>query len=240
MNLKALRRDDRILKRVYTIKDRRLYTKEDISILFPARYEQGSMLTISKTVNVVGVFATVDKISKFGVTKLPATVSLTPAAITDIDINGKIYKELLFKANSYVTESIEFIPSKDIAYAILDEWIVRNNNIPFFLGYEDLLDIMLKLPPLTGTTLGLPITDVSTFIAYIARDSKNRFLRENHTRDEILKMSSITFRGLTDVDKGYKNVASLLANGTFLDKGLTSGLNMENPPVTELGKTMSK
>lgn len=239
MDFTTMKRDDN-LKSDILVKDGDIIkAKDDFSIVFPSRFMDVGLATMGRTLDVVGIYAFV-KDDRYYVGKMPVQVSMLPSIITDIQIGGKVYKELIFKKGQQVYADRNFIPNQELVYIMLEEFAIKSNNIPDYVGYEDLINIFITGSELTGAEIGSSIIDIAVFTSIITRDKDNNYIRENHSRKQIIAMKKLTYVGLTNFNKGLKNVASLISGGAYLQEGITSALTFDNPPVTEMGKTMSK
>jgi len=239
MKLFATKRDDKGISRLLTKKGEKSIASDDLYIIFPDRFITVGLASFSREISLFGSFI-VGNDDFYSLVTFPVRFSLSPTSIEDIDYEGKPYKKLLYRKGDVVMASMEGIPIKDDIYLSLSEFIIKSNNKPPYVNYEDLMKLFIRGSELMGVNLGGSIVDIALYVSVIARDSKNRYVREKHSRDEINKMDDIAYIGLTDYDKGLTNVASLISGGAYLNKGLTTALTMEDPPETELGKVLSK
>lgn len=241
MDITKLKRDDRVLKRVLFHKDDKIHTKEDITVLFPERYMTIGLAEISRFVSLYGAIIVIDSKGSYGVLLFPSTIRFTPNAIQDEKINDKPYKALVFKKDTAITYDDMTIPLTEYIYDIYDDWLIKSNNIPFYMGYEDIIKLFIKSHELTGSSVGKSLMDIALPLSIIARSESNEYLRTAHSRAEIVKMRDVRYVGLNDYDKGFKNVASLISNGAYLDKGINAALALsKDAEVTDLGVILSK
>ena len=209
-----------------------IFTNSKLFIIFPDRYLKRELALIGREISVFGHFILVDETGNYILINFPAKVTLTPNSIDDITIDDKEYKLLEFNPNSYIIEDTRYIPDNDDIFKLFDDFLIRNNNIPFYMGYEDLLNLFIRAVDITGSKLALNPVGVATLVSIVGRDKDYDFIRIKKNKKDILK-SKIKWVGLNNVDKAYKNIMSMIT-GNYLDKGLTAALQINKPSPTDI------
>jgi len=237
MDLLGLKHDPKHFDKILIEKGESLLTSEDVSIFFPSRYLKVGLGSIERVVTVLAVFYIVHE-DKCILIKNPYKVKTMPSGIKDHKIEDTDWKELMYQKGGTILENMSAVPSQDDSYTILDDWFIKSGNLPL-LGYEDIMDVILEGPEISGVSFGKAIVDVALFLSVIARDKDNKFLREKHTREQIVAMKKIKYVGLSNFDQGYQDAVSYIASGAHLDKGVTAVLKMgDESPETDLDKRL--
>lgn len=239
MDIGKLKRNDNLTEALLLEGKDNTLAKKDFFIIYPERFHTVGLAAIKREISLFGQFFLSDG-KEFTVVTYPARLSIPPAPMGIIKINDIAFRKIDFKKDAIVFSSFEAIPIKDDIYLMLSEYIVKSNNIPFYLGYEDLIKLFVKGAKTYNIALGSTVVDACLFISLIARDEGNNFLRENYTKEEIRRMKEITFTGLTDFSKGLKDVPALISGGAYLTTGVNTALTIDNPETTDIGKVLSR
>lgn len=200
--------------------------EEDIFVYYPIRFIF-SGLANNKT--VLGVVMVSDINGNYTVLNLPVQVEFNSVETNEVDIDGVKFKRMTIEKGGRLFKHNKYIPSLDDTYAMLEDWIIMSNNIPFYIDYQTLLDVQLKSYRLIGGTLGKDILSISILISIIARDkTSNEFYR--------LKKGELKWVGLSDKNLSYNNLTSMIGPGTNLEKGINAGLNLDIEDNSTLSK----
>jgi hypothetical protein len=228
-----LQRDDSYIS---SLVDKNMIPKEDLYIVFPSRFLKVDLASIGRYVITLGVFIITDG-KKYKLVNFPAKLTLSPYSIQDIVYEDKSYQVLSFRKGQPIFNTNKYIPSKDDIEILFDDFVIKNNNIPFYIGYIDLLEIFLKGSQITGNSKGSRISEFSALLAIIARDSNNDYIRYHKLKD--IKNMKIKYVGYSNVASAYKNTFSNLS-GAYMDKGITSSLANDNPVKTDIEDVFNK
>ena len=232
MDITKLKRDDQYIKHLITDKKTSFIAKKNLSILFPSRFIDKGLSVISNEIKIFGVFIIFDDTMKYAIVNNPVSLLTEPVTISDVTIDDKDYKLLTYISGSKIISDTRIIPDPGDSFTLLDDWIVRSGNIPFYLGYEDIMNVFIRSSSLTGTPIGRNPQAIGALISIIGRDKTNEFIRVNHSKKEIGKMR-IDYVGFNNVARAYKNTISMIT-GNYLDQGMTAALNTENPSKTDI------
>ena len=220
------------IKRLITDNKTSFIAKTNLSVLFPSRFMDKSLSEISSEIRIFGVFIIFDDSMRYALVNNPVKLLTEPVTISDVTVNDKDYKLLTYIKGSNIISDTRIIPDQGDSFTLLDDWIIRSNNIPFYLGYEDLMNVFIRSSTLTGTPIGQNPQAIGALVSIIARDKTNEFVRVNHDKKQIAKMD-VDYVGFNNVPRAYKNTMSMLT-GNYLDQGMTAALNTDNPSATDI------
>ena len=167
-----LKRDPEFFKKnLYVGKDRGLYTKVDMVIHVPERYQERHLATINGDgVFVLGIFAMVSG-ERYSVVTVNSMVRLTPYDTVSTVIDDERYLVFHFKANSKVYHSIDLVQKRNLVYYIYAEFVAKGK-FPWFYGYEDASRLFESSQDYAGVSLAHPHV-LDMMISMTLRDPAN-------------------------------------------------------------------
>lgn len=240
-DINNLKRNDKLVFDKLTQDSGTIKCKETLYVVFPERYLSVGLATITKTINVFGVIIIVDENNNYALLKITNVIETEPSVI-DTVVHAKSDKTYTFfkyeKGGSFASR-LECLMDKDNIPKILDEWLSKNGNIPFYLSYSDILEVFTASVVVTGSGIAANPVAVATLLSIIARDDNNDFICASKMTKEQIDNYDITYVGLSNVAKGYKNIMGNLM-GNYMAKGMTASLLIDKPNVTDLEKTLKK
>jgi len=203
---------------------------ESLYVIYPTRYLNPN-IDLADDNLVLGVVAVANEKGEYTTLNMPAKLSFNYVETSDILIDGKEYKKLKIEKGTPLFKDKRYIPTLDDTYNLLNDWFINSNNIPFYVDYSFLLDVMLKSYSIVGGTLAKDIIGISMLISIIGRDKKtNKYYRQT-------KMTETpNWVGLSDKNLSYKNLSSMILPGTYLEKGINAGINLEEEDESALGR----
>ena len=207
---------------------------EDAYVLYPARYLKVGLESDDR---VFGVVALSDVNGNYIMLNMPVKVAFNYSSISDEKINDVLYKKMVIKKGTPLFKDKQFIPTLDDTYAMLNDWIISSNNIPFYVGYEDLVKIGFKNYLLEGGGVAQGLFDFSMMVSVIARvkGGKDFYRTKYEYSDDDSKFDWV---GLSNKNRSYNNLSSMIGPGTYLEQGINAGLNLETDDDSALSKML--
>ena len=200
--------------------------KEDCWILYPARYHK---VELADQHRIFGVVAIIDENNNYILMNLPVKVKFNFTEVSTLVIDDITYKKLKIEKGTPLFSDKEFVSTKDDTYVMLDDWLINSNNIPFYIDYNELLDVFIKNRRMVGGDLARDIVAISMLISIIARNNKGDFYR--------MDRKGLNWVGLSNKNESYKNLSSMLG-GTYLSQGIDNALLLEDEDKSALSKMM--
>lgn len=211
-----------------------LVVKKDITVLFPSRYVNKHLAYMGDTVNVLAIFAIVDDNGNYAIMNIPAMIELSPIMTNEVDINDDSYMALEFTENDVFTHNINLLQQDGFIYDLFDDFFIQGN-IPWYLDYEDLSNILVLSQKYAGSRIGNnPLgLEILTSIAARIRSDKTVFFRT--LSNDVTKMNKEkpTYVALQNI---YYTFNSTLAkiSGSYFKEGITSALVNHEKKKTKL------
>lgn len=192
--------------------------KQNIRIVFPDRYVTRGLATLGSTVNTLGMYAIIDDDDNYCVSLASIKEDLAPYNIHDQNINGDEYKILSFRAGDPVIVNNNLVVSGSYLYELFDEFIIKGN-IPFFLSYEEIADILLKSKEFNDSAIGKNPLTMEILTAVIARSEADKrvFFRQSDVTKKPI------FVGLNNIYYSFDTTGAKLIGGYF-GPGVTTAL----------------
>jgi len=236
MDYKKLKENPRKIQSILKTDGENIITTETLYLIFPERFITKDIAMIGRTVETPCIYLLHDANGNYIKQLIPTRVSFIPNAVEDIEIEGKKYKKLTFIKGA-VFNNGKMVIDKDIPFILQDDWINKSGNIPFFINMDDIQKVFINGVVYGGSVVGSNPVPIATFISIIARDSKNRYVRQYYTKEQIKHMK-IKFVGLSKVSAVYNNVFSAIT-GAYLKQGIAASLNMDNPGQTKIDAVLN-
>lgn len=224
---KKLTRDAEKIKRLFKTVGETTVVNSDITILFPKRFINKNLCDLDMVTTVIAYYAIIDfKTNTYAITLVPGFQTMKPSSISLYSIGGKgdeksLYIGLGFKKDDVVVLNNTLVKNSDCLYHILSEFYI-NGNIPWYMNYEDISNILLECKKYTDTNIGNDPAGLEILASIVARDQNYKAYRETiSSRNEIFTKPPY-FVGLNNV-MAYDNTGSKLI-GNYFGDGLTSAL----------------
>lgn len=227
-----LKRDpDKVRKSLKEVNNTIIATDE-IRIIFPQRFAKKGMCNLNTITDLACYYCIIDKNDNYAVTTSPIMQSLKPDNVSLLTINKSagndekyLYVCLTFYKDSTVITNTSLIQNTDIFFGLMQEFFI-NGNIPWYLNYEDVANVLLESSKYTGNGIGdNPLAlEIITSLISKGLDGKRPFKDIIKKRDDIFKVHP-HYIGLSDV-LSYSDTGSKLIGSNF-ELGLTSALNAD-------------
>ncbi|EPU3829047.1 hypothetical protein ACVWU4_001028 [Campylobacter coli] len=207
------------------------YVTDDCYVLFPIRFTERKLASLGNTTRVLGMLALVNNNNQYATINSSIFLDLTPSNISSIMIDNDEYVKLEFHKDSVFMPNDKCIKSDQFLYNIFEEFIIKGN-IPFYLDYEELSNIISNSKILNNNTIGDdPIAmEILTYI--IARTRENKDLSYREALHKGYKYDP-EFIALGDIIFSFSSVGAKLIGGYF-----SAGIgNAIVQPETQSNKT---
>jgi hypothetical protein len=194
---------------------------EDLTILFPKRFLDKDMASIDATVHYPGIAIIVDSDNNYSKMNIPNKLETEASVIEDVTIDGTTYLSITVTKDTFLFTTLSVVQDTDLLFQLLDEFIMKGN-IPFYMEYEDVLNIFLNSREYLDNGIADNHIGFSILVSITARDADNNYYR---TSDKgVLK-----YVGLSNPTLGSKHTFTKLTR-SHLKKGMVSAIN--NPEET--------
>ena len=216
----------KLLKRV----DNHLIAVDDISVMFPVRYENKNLAYITNTVKVLTVFAIVDKYNNYGTVLGTLFMELTPSKIYTMEVDEAPNKVLTFNKGSLFCGNVKLIVASDYLFNVFDEFFI-GGRIPWYLTPEQVSNVYL------GGVLGGNILALEILTAIIARSAENKKVFSRQITKSKKDKPAISYVGLSDIYNSFDNTNSKI-NGSRYDDGVTSAIINKETKTTKVASLL--
>lgn len=224
MNPKELIRDAAKVKATFREKDGKLIATEPTLIYFPKRFSEKKLAQIGTEITVIGFLAYV--VGKhYCASHIPAMLAFRPSSFRTVVIDDIEYNELSFEKGSVIIQNLNLVKTDTLPYFIFDE-LISKGNIPWYMGYEDLLKMFSSVRQYAGLSLGSNNTVMELIASNISRNSGDLAEYYRHavkTRND-LNNKPVKFIPFRSVIYGATNTTSRLL-GAYFDDNMLSALS---------------
>ena len=214
INIERLKRRPDILKSKLLINQKLTMCKEDLYVLFPAKFLDKKLCYVSRVVKVLGMFAIVDYKDNYSVVNAPIFLELSPFAIEDVMINGKVYKKLIFKKDTVIIPNNDHLVTDNFMYDVFEEFFIQGN-IPWYLNYDDVGDLLIRAKEYAASKLGDDPTTIEILTSIITRYKEDKKIYFREVIDKPNMKDQMTFIGLNDIFYSFNNTGARLIGGYF-------------------------
>lgn len=233
--LSSLKRNPNIIKNYFKIVGDTTVVTENVKVLFPTRYLDKKLCIISNQVKVLSVYMVVDSRNNYSVVSAPIMQDLLPNNINNVSLDGVPYVELEFSKYDVFIPNNNLVMSDTFMYDIFDEFYIKGN-VPMFLDYLDVRNLMLETKKYANSTVGKNPLIFELLTAIISRDPKNK---KSYYREAIIKNKNIRpiYIGLNNVYYSYDNTGAKLIGGYF-GEGLTTAIVEQETKSSEVSNVL--
>jgi len=241
INIDNLKRNPTKIKKCFKKIGKSLITTENIKVIYPEKYESKNLAVVDSTVRLVSIFAILDDNNNYAVNNLPIFINLTPSNIDHVTIDNELYTVLEFEEGSTYTENTELIVNNKFLYDLFNLYYI-NGKIPWFMNYNDLINLFSKTAKYANSDLGSnPI--ISEILASIVAKSptdKSILYREIlKNNKKLLNSIKPTYVGLMNPFYTFDNTVSRIS-GSYYSKGLMGALINKEKETTRIEEILRK
>ncbi len=223
-NIKNLKRKPDIIKSCFKIVGNSIILNKEISVIFPTRFINRKLAYMGDTVNVLGIFAIVDENNNYAIMNIPAMIELTPSMSNEINIEDDPYMLLEFNQYDVFSNNTKLLQEDGFIYDLFDDFFIQGN-IPWYLDYEDLSNILVLSQKYAGSRIGSnPLgLEILTSIAARVSSDKTIFYRTLSKDMEKMKKDKPSYVALQNI---YYTFSSTLAktSGSYYKDGIVSAI----------------
>lgn len=234
IHVSGLKRNPSVIKSYFKKVKNTVLVTEDVKVIFPERYINRDLAQIGSTVDVMSIYAILDGKKNYAIVNKLIMQNLSPYNITEITIDNVIYKELHFRKGDVFITNTNLVKTNTLIYNVFDEFFTKGN-IPWFLSYNDLSDILIASKEYTGSDIGKNPIAVEILASLIARnaDDKTKFYRTVKEKKKV-KPSYI---GLNNIFYSFDNTGAKLVGGYF-GQGVPNAMVVPETKSSEVTKIL--
>lgn len=228
INLSSLKRNPDVFKKYFKYVGDTIICNEDLKVIFPERYINKELVFMGSTTRIISIFAILDKYDNYCAVIAPIYQELAPFNITDAVVGDVMYKVLHFNKNDVFTISKTLVKTDGFIYDLFDEFIIKGN-IPAFLSYDDISELLLESKKYAGNNVGNNMLIMEILTSIIARDKNDKtiFFRQVLEKESDKIKSPIDYIGLNNIYYSFDNTGARLVGGYFGSGVINAILNKE-------------
>lgn len=200
-------------------------TKKDLLVVFPQRFVDKGFTILGTQSLVLGIIAIIDpETNKYGVLKIPGRLEMQPNEINNISIDDTAYVSLYFEKGMDFISNKKVIKEGNFLFDMFDNFLIKGK-IPWYLEYQDLIDIFTKIGKFTGSKAGKNPLVYEILTAVIGRYKEDKKIQFRNYVNEIRNISKkdLTWVGLENIWYSYSNTVNKLA-GSYMELGIVSSI----------------
>lgn len=230
INIKNLKHNPKAINNVLKQTSDLVLAKDDLMVLFPAKFINKELAIVGSTVRVVSILCIIDSKNNYAVMTAPIYSELTPDKIDDTVIDGELYKVLHFPEDSVFMNGTKLVMSDNFLYDLFDMFYTKGE-IPFYLDYENASEIFLESKKYCGNNIGGNSCLFEIITAIVGRNDKNKTEYWRHVLNQKKKGCELYYVGLSDIYYAFDNTGSKLI-GAYFEQGLVNAVsNKETKPT---------
>lgn len=221
-----MKRDKAFIESKIYIKDNKIYTKEKTIIEFPKWYENKELLDIQDITYLYGIFAIIID-GRYSVSIIPTLINTTPIIIHEVERNNIVYIQFVYGKDDILIDNINIVKKDLLSYNLFENFFIYAK-VPWFIEYEDLINILDNLYAYSNSNLGNNFIATELVTSFIARTKKDKsvFFRQNiATEVSYVDLTNVYFSALSTLNK---------ISGNYFQEGLTSALIQKETLPTKL------
>jgi hypothetical protein len=225
MDTKRLIRDAAQIKAcLKELPDNRVVALQEVKIYVPARFAERNLAYVGVDKHILGIYAITCQDMYYGVSLINAMISIDPAVMNRIKIEGDEYLEFVFPPGSTVFKSTNLVRTDTLTYRIYDEFF-SSGKIPWYVGYEELGHIFDTAQHHAGANVGANQEVTQLIASMVARDPTDR---TKYYRTKIQSLGELrtdppAFVSLKSVEYSATNTTTKLG-GSYMSVGIVSAL----------------
>lgn len=230
------KRNSEVIKSYFkVVKDITICTA-NLRVIFPERYIKKEFVFMGSTVRLVNIFAIVDDNNNYAIAMAPIFIEVAPYNVSDVMIDNELNKVLHFRKDDVFIVNNTCVISDSFIYDLFDEFYVKGN-IPWFMNYDDVSDILVKSKLYAGSNIGdNPIT-YEILAASISRyrNDKNQFIRHVMPSSKVdVEKLDVAYVGLNNVYYSFDSTGASLFGGYAKAGTVKALVNPEKTSTTTM------
>jgi len=240
LDISKLKRNPEAIKKKLKKVDNTIIAKEDMLIIFPEKFVDKELTNLDNVSDVFGVVAVLDNNNNYSVLTIPSRFTVEPAEIENIEINEEPYVALHIEAGQPLISNTVMVKNQDVTFPIFDLFMLQGK-IPWYINYEDLLDVFIKLDKYAGSKVGGLVLALEALTAINARDPKNpeTEFRMVINSEEDMRKKPVEWVGLKNIYYSFKSTLSKIA-GAYFKQGVIAAIVKPEKETTDLEYVLRK
>lgn len=148
---------------------------DDISIIFPARWLESAayLANIGINISIIGILCFVDKDLNYTITEIPTRIITNPNRITDLRIDGIMYKEMHYSRGEQLICNRDIVKDNADIFTLFSEFYFKANT-PWFIDYTEIDEVFINAGKFAGSKVGENRMAIELMTSVVAKD-KNDF-----------------------------------------------------------------
>jgi len=201
-----------------------LICKEKIRVVFPKRFVEGKLGSVTSKYEVIGFFAIMAG-DTFAVCKYVSMFTFSPDSSTELMINGEKYMELTLERGSAFLENLNLVSDDELVFHVFNEFISKGK-APVYMNYLDQCHCLDTASVAAGANLPMGPAIATLFTATRARTLDDKAVEQRTTfkKQEDL-YEDMFYIGLKSVSYGATNTTASLMGAYGMTEGINSSLN---------------
>ena len=184
----------------------------EMRIYIPTIYKKHNLLTVTDTVDALGIFEVdIEEELSHGLF-LPAVLSMRPSDTAFATIGGTDYCRCLFTRGDVFLTSTNVVKTSQLAYILFTEYI-QFSRIPKFIDYQKCAFLFDIIKQVTDSKINVNHAVFEMIFSHLARDPEN--IKQPYRHSDMTKPPR--FVKLDDAANATMTVTSKLAGGYFQD-----------------------
>lgn len=226
-SLANLRRDAKYISGLIEVKQGKIYCSEKCTIEYPAWYEDKGLAETGEELNVYGIFAIIVG-ERYSVSVIPTLCNISPIAVSEIERDGVLYKQLLFGKGDCIVNNSQVVSYTLKAYEFFESFFMRAK-IPWFIDYKDLVRCMDNLVKYADSQVGESLIANELVTSFVTRSNKDKGVYYR----QVGGSGELAYTDLMNVYNSAIGTVNKLA-GNYFGNAITSALVQENKGNTKL------
>ena len=210
-------------------------TKKDLLVVFPQRFVDKEFTILGTQSLVLGIIAIIDpEANKYAVLKIPGRLEMQPTEIDTMAIDDVPYYSLYFEKGMDFITNKKVIKEGNFLFDMFDNFLIKGK-IPWYLEYQDLIDIFTKIGKFTGSKAGSNPLVYEILTAVIARWKEDKKVQFRNYVNQVGKIEKdeLTWVGLENIWYSYSSTVNKLA-GSYMELGLVSSILDPEKEVSDI------
>lgn len=223
-----LKRDPEKIKSYFKQVGKSIIVKENISVIFPKRFENKKLAFMGDEVKVLNIFAIVDEHGNYGVANAPIMSNLSPSMTDEVDVDGNVQTVLKFNKNEVFCNNVSTLRQNTFIYDLFDEFFIQGN-VPWYLNYEDLSNILIKSKKYANSNIGNSPLGMEILTSIAARIKEDKTILFRTKSKDFNKMKKLTpeYVALLNIYYTFTSTISKVAGSYFKDSVTSALVNPE-------------
>lgn len=222
LNIAGLKRDPISIATKMKKSGNSVVASEELRVVFPAHYKNKGLAAFGSTVTALSIIAILDNHGNYAVVNVISMPEFAPHTVEETVIDNKPYYVMYFDKGDSVIVKSSVVKKDNFLYELFDEFLVRAN-IPWFMSYEDVGNLVSTARKYAGSRIGDNPIAIETIAATIARDPSDKNIFYRHAINKHKQNTQPAYVGLFDIYHTFKSTINKLT-GSYFNPGITSAL----------------